>query len=731
MQAIYAHSIENRPQTDWQLLDKHLLNVAELSGMFADNFEASEWGYLAGLWHDLGKCSAQFQAYLENQNENISEEAKLNRVDHSTAGAQHAVQSMPILGHLLAYPIAGHHAGLLDARAEGACLENRLTKSLPSWNNYIKRFPQSPMPKLPLFISQALSKKDAFTVAFFVRMLFSCLVDADYLDTERFMKVNKAAKRRVFPPLVELTPRFFRSTQKLESACTRKPINILRRSVRIDSERKAEQPSGFFSLTVPTGGGKTLSSMAFALRHAQFNDLHRVIYVVPFTTIIEQNADVFRRHLGKYTVLEHHSNLDPEKETEASRLAAENWNAPVIVTTTAQFYDSLFANRTSRCRKLHRLAKSIIILDEAQSLPVEYLQPCLRVLKELVANYNSTVILCTATQPRIKKSNDFEIGLDNVREITSDPKELYRNLKRVKVKKLGKQTDADLKKRLLQNEKVLCIVNTTNHARLLFNAIGQSVGHFHLSARMCPAHRRLRLWQIRRFLETGKICRVVSTQVVEAGVDIDFPVVYRALAGLDSIAQAAGRCNRNSAMLKQGNTYVFTTEHVAAERYFSDTSNCAAQVMELYHDPLDLQANEKFFQLYYWDQKPRWDGKHILDNFHLIQDRSLPFNFGFAQTAKDFHLIDDTSFCTVIIPWGRKGRKLCQLLRAMPDPNREILRRAQCYMVKVHRAAWNKHAMHSIKLIYDNLGILESPETHYSEETGLNLEAEGPGSYFA
>jgi CRISPR-associated endonuclease/helicase Cas3 len=509
------------------------------------------------------------------------------------------------------------------------------------------------------------------------------------------------------------------------------PINLLRHAVRLECECAADQPPGFFSLTVPTGGGKTLSSLAFALKHAHQHDLRSIVYVAPFTTIIEQNADVFRHHLGKDVVLEHHCNLDPGKESAANRLATENWDAPLIVTTSVQFYDSLFANKPSRCRKLHRLTRSVIILDEAQTMPVDYLHPCLRALDELVRNYGSTVVLCTATQPEIKRRRDFEEGLAGVREIVSDPETLYRQLKRVEVQKIGCQTDAELARRLLHEERVLCILNTTKHARLLFERIGPAPGHFHLSARMCPAHRRARLWQIRRALKAGRICRVISTQVVEAGVDLDFPVVFRALAGLDSIAQAAGRCNRNDTLNAPGRTYVFTTEHSSSERYFSDTANCAAQVMELYPDPLDLQANAHFFKLYYWDQKDRWDARHILENFHLEQNRDFPFNFGFAQTARDFHLIDDAAYRTVIVPWGRRGRVLCEKLRNMPTPNREILRQVQRYAVQARRSAWNAHAGRDIHLIYEDLGILESPEIHYDAHTGLNLEADAKGVYFA
>ncbi len=726
----FAHSLGDRPESEWQPLNKHLEEVAQKAAEFGSDFGAAEWGYIAGLWHDLGKYSKEFQDYLKRSSE-ASAESLPGKVDHSSAGAQHLAKSIPIIGHILSYAIAGHHTGLLDGRATDACQERRLDKSLPRWNHGLQELPPPKMPELPGFLRIALAERDSFRVAFFARMLFSCLVDADFLDTERFINPGQYRLRNTFSTLTELAPKFFQSLYRLESSQADSSINILRRAVRLDCETAAALPPGFFSLTVPTGGGKTLSSLAFALKHFRVGApcLKRIIYVVPFTTIIEQNADVFREHLGNAAVLEHHSNLEPEKESTAARLAAENWDAPVIVTTSVQFYDSLFSNRTSRCRKLHRLARSIIILDEAQTLPVEYLQPCLRALSELVANYHSTVVLCTATQPEIKKRDDFEIGIEGVREIVTDPEQLYANLKRVEVARIGRQTDDDLSRRLLGEDQALCIVNTTKHARLLFDLIGEGKGHFHLSARMCPAHRRLRLRQIRIALDRRQTCRVVSTQVVEAGVDLDFPVVYRALAGLDSIAQAAGRCNRNGEMQGLGKTYVFTTEYPEAESYFADTSNCAGQVMELYPDPLDLKANEHYFKLYYWDQQSRWDARHILDNFHLEQNRDFPFNFGFETTARDFHLIDDEDQCAVLIPWGREGRALCEGLRSIPEPNRKILRQSQRFMVRVRRRVWNRHSGTNIRLIYDNLGILESPETHYSKETGLNLEAEGPGAH--
>lgn len=717
----YAHSLKGEPPEKWQPLKDHLLNTAYFATEFAKSFGGEAWAKPAGLWHDAGKYSQAFQDMLEAASSDQSDTKRImGRVDHSTAGAQYAVQQVPVMGHLLAYAIAGHHGGLPDAIAEGACLEKRLIKNVEAWKEHgLVELPAVEIPKsLPL-------SQDSVAVAFFTRMVFSCLVDADFLDTEAFMEPARKNQRTAFPNIGTLHDRFFQAAEKFDPQL---PINKIRAQIRLQCESKAELPPGFFSLTVPTGGGKTLSSLAFALRHAREHKLDRIVYVVPFTSIIEQNAQVFRDRLGADAVLEHHCNTDPEKETEASRLASENWDASLIVTTSVQFYDSLFANRPSACRKLHNLARSVIILDEAQTLPVEYLKPCLAALKELVARYGCTVVLCTATQPAILKRTDFEIGIESVREIIENPPALYEQLKRTHVQHLGKQSDDELVMRLAAHERALCVVNTTGHARKIFEKLDTPDGKFHLSARMCPAHRASKLRELRARLDGGLPCKLISTQVVEAGVDLDFPVVYRSMAGLDSVAQAAGRCNRNG-QLQYGEVFVFQSEHTRSEQFFRDTAQCAAQVMDLYSDPLALAANEHFFRLYYWNRQAQWDAKHIMDNFHF-GDHQLPFLFAFEKTARDFHLIDDGATCGVIVPWGEEGRTLCEEMRAMPEPSRDILRALQRYIVQIRKRDWDRHIVRSITMVYDNLGILISPETHYSEETGLNLEAEGPGIYF-
>jgi CRISPR-associated endonuclease/helicase Cas3 len=734
----YAHSLPGRPPEEWQPLEEHLRKVAKMARGFAEPFGGGDWAYLAGLWHDLGKYSLEFQSYLNCAADiDASTETMPGRIDHSSAGAQHAVQSTEIIGHLIAYMIAGHHSGLLDGRDTGACQETRLHKALYSWTHGLQVLPPFRGLEPPDGLRKAFSELDGFAAGFFTRMVFSCLVDADFLDTESFMHPGQDVLRKSWPDTVmqRMDDALNEFVGKLNLGDTL--VNRQRASVRKDCLTAALRKPGLFSLTVPTGGGKTLASLAFALRHAMFRGLQRIIYVIPLTSIIEQNAEVFRQafkpvsdQLGREVVLEHHSSLDPDGETAMNRLAAENWDAPLIVTTSVQFYESLFASKTSRCRKLHRLARSVIILDEAQTLPVEYLKPCLRALQELVTNYKTSIVICTATQPAIELREGFEIGMNKPIEITSNPVELYRRLQRVEVEDLGDQVDEELKARMMTERQALCIVNTRLHAGRLLESLGTNDGHFHLSGNMCPAHRSEKLKGIRKYLDECRMCRVVSTQVIEAGVDVDFPVVFRSLAGLDSIAQAAGRCNRNGKLKDKGRTYIFRSEHTKAEKFFADTAQCAAQVLSLYRNPLELDAVKHYFELYYWDQQTRWDLKGIVDEFHLLRnERSFPFNFMFARVSHDFQLIDDAGYVPIVIPWGEEGQKFCKKLRAMPFSTIEIRRKLQRFVVQVPRWAWERHVNTDIQLVH-GINVLISPEIHYSEDTGLNLEAEGPGAIF-
>lgn len=731
----FAHSLEGAAQGSWQPLDEHLLGVARLAETFGESFGGGLWARLAGLWHDLGKSSEAYQGYLRASAADDMHRAELRgTVDHSSAGARHAVEQFGPMGHLLAFVIAGHHAGLHDALSEGACLRKRMDKILPSWDPAMADLRDSPTPKIPESLQQIVAKKGAgsrdkgFVFALFARMIFSCLVDADFLNTEAFMAPELVGQRPAWSEDLLARMEHALTTHIDGFKNTGTVVDCARTQVRAACLDKAASRPGLFSLTVPTGGGKTLSSLAFALRHAIEHRLERVIYVIPFTSIIEQNAEVFRRAMGDMEpspVVEHHSNLDVGEETETSRLASENWDAPLVVTTSVQFYESLFASRTSRCRKLHNLARSVIILDEVQTLPTKYLAPCLKVLGELTRSYGATVVLCTATQPAVHERDNFSIGLSGVREIIPDPKRLYRDLKRVEVQEIGEQTDEELAGRLLAHMQVLCIVNTRGHARKLFTALGEGEEHFHLSAQMCPVHRSKVLGDIRQRLDEGLPCRVVSTQLVEAGVDIDFPAVYRSLAGVDAIAQAAGRCNRNG-RAERGEMYVFRSEHIRAEAYFRATADIAKQVLDLHDDPLTLAAVEHYFRLLYWEAGTGagWDAKGVLDKFQISsRSKDLPFLFSFATVARDFKLIEDTGR-PVIIPWGEQGEELCEELRdPYVEPGRKLLRRLQRYTVQAPGAAWERHVERGdIELVRGLYPLLVSPEVHYSKRLGLDLE---------
>ncbi len=731
----YAHTLPNRPETEWEPLEEHLENVASLAGEFAAAFGAADWGRLAGLWHDLGKYSNDFQARLLSANGfDAHLESLPGRVDHATAGAQHAENCIGgIAGRILAYCIAGHHAGLADAEdGQGGLsgLSARLKKQIPEFRHAAPKILLDHQGlSAPSLHWDSSNRTKAFQLAVFCRMLFSCLVDADYLATEGFMGPDRAAARSACnsPTLADLLSHLDAHLEQFRADTL---VNRARAGVLAQCRGKAELPPGIFSLTVPTGGGKTLSSLAFALRHANRHGLRRVIYAIPFTSIIEQNVDVFRAAIGSAdpnVVLEHHSGLDPDKETLWGRLATENWDAPLVVTTNVQLFESLFANRPSRCRKLHRIARSVIILDECQSLPVTLLAPTLRMLEELRRNYGCTIVLCSATQPAIAERPDFRIGLQDVREIVDDPPQLYQSLRRVEVEQVGKLEDSNLVEELQQHEQVLCVVNTRSHAARLFVALrgaprgGESV--FHLSASMCAAHRTYVLDQIRARLDARapKPCSVVSTQLIEAGVDIDFPVVYRALAGLDSIAQAAGRCNREG-RLSCGRVFIFECEIPpgAALHEIRQGAQGTKEVAGLHRDLLSLDAIEQYFRLSYWTRSGEWDKKKILDLFALSDGGS---HFQFREAAERYRLIPDAQ-TPVLVSYGARGRNLIDELRARPEPpGREFDRRAQRYVVGVYEHQLGQLRMnHAVMQYYERFWVLEN-ESNYDQDVGLRLDS--------
>ena len=704
----YAHSAQDKlgnllPYEHWQTLQSHSVNAGEMAAEFARVFGAQEIACQTGQLHDVGKYSEPFNQRLHGG----------PSVDHATAGAKIAVERWGnVIGKLMAFCIAGHHAGLANGNGEGdnrRTLKDRLALRFGADIPVLDNLWQQEI-KLPETLSAPPLKADAhhpfFSYAFFTRMLYSCLVDADYLNTEAFYSnlENKAIERGGYPDLNALQHNFnqfinnFRrriaqAPEQTEAEKRNATLNCLRSEILDHAVEQAAQPLGLFTLTVPTGGGKTFTSMAFALEHAKQHGIRRVIYVIPFTSIIEQNAAEFRKafgELGEQAVLEHHSTFDDGKlQNEATkdklRLASENWDAPIVVTTAVQFFESLFADRSSRCRKLHNIAGSVIILDEAQMLPLNLLLPIMQAIKELAQNYRCSVVMCTATQPAVQAENGFYRGFENVREIAPKPTALFDKLRRTTVQHIGTQTDANLLAKLAEHPQMLIIVNNRRHARSLYDQAKHLDGTFHLTTLMCAKHRSQKIDEIRGRLKNGEPCRVIATSLIEAGVDVDFPLVMRAEAGLDSVAQAAGRCNREGKRLPE-NSFVWI---FAPEEQWKAPPELATQAAvmrltadEFSDDLLSTQAVAAYFAELYQLKGSELDNKKIL-KMHNDTGQSLDFPF---QTIADKFRMIESHMQPLIIPFDGEAENLISSLHHT-DHIGGLLRKLQPYTVQIPEKA--------------------------------------------
>jgi CRISPR-associated endonuclease/helicase Cas3 len=725
MMQYYAHT-QGNDKKEWQTLKDHLMAVAEMARAFAERFGVGELGYMAGILHDVGKYSAEFQAKLDGKN---------IRVDHSTAGAKEAMARYgALIGKILAYPIAGHHAGLADYIGAGddACLEARLQNTnIPAYNNFESELKELIKNKPGLPRLKADKHEMEFSCFMLIRMIYSCLVDADYMDTERFCDVEKSLKREKGLPIHELEEKLNAYLKEIISGAEKTDLNTQRANIMNACVDKASLKPGFFTLTVPTGGGKTFSSLAFALKHAKINKLERVIYVIPYTSIIEQNADVFRKALGTESVLEHHSNYDYKEGSDDEddsdykmKLAAENWNMQLIATTSVQFFESLFSNRSSRCRKLHNIANSVIILDEAQMLPVQYMKPCIYALAELIKNYGCSVVFCTATQPALfdDPPEGFKLpgGMEPV-EIIDKPKALYEKLRAVNVKWIGEIETENLTTKLAGYEQVLCIVNTRKLARELYDGLKktENSGIYHLSAGMCPAHRSERIAEIKDKLVKGEKCIVVSTQLIEAGVDIDFPVVYREIAGIDSIAQAAGRCNRERKLKEGGKVYVFKPAgHKPPPGFLARTAGVAREVINMNKskDLLSLKNIKEYFEILYSREGEGLDGKKILQSINNSGGR---MEYPFRTISDNFNLIDNKTY-SLIVQYDEKCEKILEEVKFSPYPG-SFARKLQRYTVQVYKQDYDKLVKAGkVKNFRDIFFVLEKEA--YLPETGVSVE---------
>ncbi|MBL4807862.1 MAG: CRISPR-associated helicase Cas3' [Rhodobacteraceae bacterium] len=678
-----AHTAENGDILAAELLVDHSSAVSCSAAGNAGAFGTEAIGEITGWLHDLGKMKPEFQAKLLGA---------INKETHSGEGARYAFDTFgPNIGKIIAYCIAGHHTGLPNGKGRSenrpaTPLSERInqaeTLQLPDWMS----LPNLAIPG-PL---RELSDPINFRLHFFTRMLFSALVDADFIETERYYSPN--APRGRTTDLAALRDRLIHRLGQFPKPDTQ--VNRLRAEVLNAAGDRAKERRGLFSLTVPTGGGKTLSSLRFALDHAVNHGMRRVIYVVPYSAIIEQTADVFRHDLqDEDAVLEHHTAYDfdarlDEAQAERMKLAAQNWDRPIIVTTAVQFFESLFANRTQKCRKLHNIANSVIVLDEAQTLPINFLLPSLAALKELARGYGCTVVFCTATQPAIFQEDGLTAPeapskADTI-EIAPHPAELYEQLKRVEVHQAGAMSNDDLAARL-HGRSALVILNNKKHARKLYDAL-QGDGVYHLTTAMTGVHRRDVLQQVAEGLKAQREnadappILLFSTSLVEAGVDLDFPEVWRAIAGLDSIAQAAGRCNREGRMNGKGQVYVFEPEaDFPPPPELQQNAEVARAVLHAHPDPLTPEAIIAYFKQLYWDRSADLDAKAIMAR--IAQGTQL--DFPFADIAADFKLIGETTV-PLIIGGGKYGlnSKARDLLRFSPFAG-AIARKMQPYSVSV------------------------------------------------
>ncbi|MGM9618448.1 MAG: CRISPR-associated helicase Cas3' [Oscillospiraceae bacterium] len=695
-----------------QTVKEHLTGTAELCRAFAAAFGAEDLGWMLGQAHDIGKYSEPFQKRI--QGKDVS-------TDHSTAGAQ---QLETLCGAPAAYCVAGHHGGLPDGGSRmdapgQPTLCGRLKKQVAPYEAFSTEVTLSPA----RFQKPRILGRSGFTVSFWTRMLFSCLVDADYLDTETFMQGGAPPRGRALEidALLKRLEAYIEPWWDAGTALNSARCEILRACLNAGA-----QAPGLFTLTVPTGGGKTVSSLAFALRHAKEHGKKRIVYVIPFTSIIEQTADTFRKILGDEVILEHHSNVDyddtedADEETRRKKLATENWDMPVVVTTAVQFFESLFANKPSRCRKLHNLADSVIIFDEAQTIPLPYLKPCVRAIAELKANYGASCVLCTATQPALGPLFQ-EISPElSLREIAPavDPA-VFR---RVTYTHLGKLSDEALAARLNSHTQALCIVGTRKQAQAIYELLDRE-GSYHLSTLMTPNHRRVILAEIRSRLKAGQPCRVVSTSLIEAGVDVDFPVVYRAEAGLDSEIQAAGRCNREGKRpAAESMVYLFQPDGAYTAQLPHSLKRPLEVARQVARDCAALDAPEtigQYFTALYQYEGAGLDRNGIVERMEAgARDGSFPFR----SVAEAFRLIENDTR-TVLIPRTDESKRLAERLRG-GERNRVLMRQAAQESVNVYPRHFEAlNARGALETLDENVSIL-TDGTLYNKQTGLKLLAD-------
>lgn len=799
-----------------QTLEQHLRGVASMSSLYAQKLNLKDQGELIGLLHDLGKYSQAFQSYIksavgllnQDEDEEFVDAAGLKgKIDHSTAGAQLIWQELSkqgqlgqIVGQILSLCVASHHSGMIDCLSsdtnslgedifgrrmnkvdDRTHLQEALTKADNSILSRAKTLTGKPdmlsamQAALTKIVRFAPIKDGKSTVAqqqfgLLARFLFSCLIDADRVDSADF-ESPKAEKLRAHGRYIEWSVLCDRLEKHLSELKPAKAIDYLRCDISNHCRNAASRDKGIYTLTVPTGGGKTLASLRFALHHAKKHKMDRVIYVIPFTSIIDQNAEVVRSILEpkgtepSSVVLEHHSNLTPEEQSWRGKILAENWDAPVIYTTSVQLLETLFGAGTRGARRMHQLANTVLIFDEIQTLPVNCVHLFNNAINFLVDQCGSTVVLCTATQPLLDQVN-VEKGALRIpagNELMSAVKKLFDELKRVEVKnrrKPGGWTNDEIASLAMEETRragsCLVIVNTKNAAQTLYRLCKQPDGIplYHLSTSMCPTHRRAILTEIRERLEKRLPVLCFSTQLIEAGVDVDFGAVIRFTAGLDSIAQAAGRCNRNG-LRDIGIVHVINPqdERIEMLQDICIGRDKAERVLDEYEDnPLQfgndrigLEAMKRYYTYYFFDRQSEMDyplsanaighddtllnllsGNSLAVHEHKEITGKIPNIYlrqqSFMSAAKAFKAIDAPTR-GVIVQYGKEGQAIVADLCAayLPDKEFDMLRRAQQFTVNVFPNVLERLTnAGAVQEIQEGTGILYLDYRYYSDEFGLS-----------
>ena len=775
MTVMYAHTDPTGSLDHGQELLDHLTSVATRARAFAQPVGAGEWAYWTGMLHDAGKASVAFQRRLAG--------APIE-VDHATGGAQLAAERFPNVGRMLSFAIAGHHGGMPNwAGTPEGChrtpLKERLSKPVEPFRDAYESLVSLPaesrlmdagsLPNCYTSTRVGEAKERCFGAYLTAQMIFSSLVDADFLDTESFVTPDRSLARSPGPATIaQLSERLDAYMANLGKRSTSSPVNDVRTEVLRQCVASADADVGLFSLDVPTGGGKTLAALSFGLHHAVRNGQSRVIIAIPFTSIVEQTAGVLKRVFGAENVLEHHSNYGfgdraagrdsgdtPEggRTTEArlralrERLLVENWDAPIIVTTNVQLFESLFSNKTSKCRKVHNVANAVVILDEAQTLPDPLLRPTLAMIQALADFANTTTVFCTATPPNLESCWPFA---SRPRTIVNDRDgSLFSPLLgRVTYDCSHVEEDPlsldDLAEIMMAEQRCLCVVSSQDGARRVYEtlkeamlAAGGADGLFHLSGRMIPQHRSELIGIIRRRLSEGLPCRVISTQLIEAGVDVDFPLVLREVAGIDSVIQAAGRCNREGRLPEPGRVVVFTCPEIAkhGKNWLNSMRDLGIETINRGRrdgfDPFGPRGVAEFFDRRYG--VGHGFGEDGLDRgeifYELVNEnghgRAATCEFSFERYANAYEIIKDDGVA-VFVPWGEGGEALLGRIES-GEESADLRRSLQRYSLSVPRWLVTGEYADSLRAIgpFHVLEMREGSEGLYSEELGLLRTGEG------